>query len=297
MKILVFGSFNIDKVYTLPHLPARGETLYCENYEVHVGGKGLNQALALKKAGANVVVAGKVGADGAFLTGYLAENGIDISEIDNSGEYTGHTIIEVDPEGQNQMILFGGANREITESYCDEVLRRHADADLLLTQYETSCVEYMLRQAHARGIRTAVNPSPYVDAVKSLPFDCIDLLILNEFEGQQISGKTDVDEACRALYGLIHGEIILTLGAEGAVYYNGGEMIRVPAFRVDAVDTTGAGDTFTGYCLRALLDGEPPAAALRIGAAASAIEVTRPGAAETIPARGEVERFAASQSI
>ena len=115
MKILVFGSFNIDKVYTLPHLPARGETLYCENYEVHVGGKGLNQALALKKAGANVVVAGKVGADGAFLTGYLAENGIDISEIDNSGEYTGHTIIEV---GKPEDVIL-----EVADSFqCDAVV-------------------------------------------------------------------------------------------------------------------------------------------------------------------------------
>ena len=132
MKILVFGSFNIDKVYSMPRLPERGETLYCRGYEVHVGGKGLNQALAFSYAGADVTAAGKVGRDGRYLTDYLEKNGIDISEIDFSGEYTGHTIIETDPEGQNQMILFGGANREITRDYCDALLAKHRDAALIL---------------------------------------------------------------------------------------------------------------------------------------------------------------------
>ena len=123
MKILVFGSFNIDKVYSLPYLPEKGESLRCENYEIHVGGKGLNQALAFKKAGADVFAAGKIGKDGRFLTDFLGQNGVDISLMDFSGETTGHTIIEVDPEGQNQMILFGGANMEITEEYCDEIIK------------------------------------------------------------------------------------------------------------------------------------------------------------------------------
>lgn len=291
MKILVFGSYNIDKVYTMPRLPQTGEDIYCTKYEIHVGGKGLNQALALAKAGAEVSVAGKVGADGNYLTDYLKDNGIDVSDIDFSGDFTGHTIIQVDPEGQNQMILFGGANQQVTEEYCDKILEKHKDTELILMQYETSCVEYMLKKAHSLGIKTAINPSPYVDKVKELPFDCIDSIIVNEFEGCSITEKENPEDAIKALYKKIKGQVILTLGGEGALYYDGNEIIRVPAFNVNAVDTTGAGDTFTGYCYYSLISGESPENALKMGCAASAIEVTKPGAAETIPDRAEVLKF------
>lgn len=291
MKVLVFGSFNIDHVYAVPHLPARGETLYCGGYEVHVGGKGLNQALALQKAGAATVAAGKVGPDGAYLTDYLRAQGVDCTGVALSDVPTGHTIIECDPDGQNQMILFGGANRAITEADCDAILATHGDAALLLMQYETSCVEVMLRKAHAAGLRTALNPSPFVEALHSFPYELVDCLVLNEFEGQSITGETAPAAVARALHARSGGEVILTLGADGALYYNGGELIRQPAFRVSAVDTTGAGDTFTGYCLHALLCGADPQDALRIGQAAAALEVTRAGAAETIPDRDAVAQF------
>ena len=291
MKIIVFGSFNIDKVYSLPRLPQQGETLYCDKYEVHVGGKGLNQALAFGNAGAQVLAAGRVGADGDYLTDYLAVHGVDISLVDRGDGYTGHTIIEVDPEGQNQMILFGGANREITPGYCDKILEAHRDADLIMMQYETSCVEYMIEAAHRAGIPTALNPSPYVDAVKNLPYDKVEYIIANESEGAAITGESDGPAIAGSLRGLNHGKVILTLGAGGSIYSDGDVTVRVPAFRVDAVDTTGAGDTFTGYCLYHLLSGDSPENALRTASAASAIEVTRPGAAETIPTPEEVEEF------
>ncbi len=296
MKILVFGSFNIDHVYMLEHLPEKGETLYCSDYGVHVGGKGLNQALAFKKAGADVYAAGKVGrTDGAYLTGYLADAGVDVCSVSDASDYSGHTIIEVDPSGQNQMILFGGANREITREECDRVLSEHRDADLIMTEYETSEVEYMLRKAHEAGIRTAMNPSPFVDELRSFPYEYVDIIIVNEFEGNSISGCSDEYAAVRALYELNHGIVIMTLGAKGALYFDGTEPVFVPAFSSKAVDTTGAGDTFTGYCIYSLLEGKNPHEALRIGSAASAIEITRPGAAETIPDRAEVDEFLTSR--
>ena len=295
MKVLVFGSFNIDRVYTLTKLPERGETLYCRDYEIHVGGKGLNQALAFQRAGAQVVAAGKIGADGAFLADYLRDNGVDVSAIDRTGAYSGHAVIEVDPDGQNQMILFGGANRTVTPDYCDRLLAEHGDAALLLTQCETSCVDHMLQKAHAAGIRTALNPSPFTEAVKDMPFDAVDLLILNEFEGASLTGETEPEAIAKALRAMTRGTVILTLGAGGAVYCDGETLIKAPAFQAEAVDTTGAGDTFTGYCLYALLNGAAPREALRAGAAASAIEVTRPGAAEAIPRREEVLALLAGQ--
>lgn len=297
MKILVFGSFNIDKVYKMPRLPEKGETLYCSGYEIHVGGKGLNQALAFAFAGADAVVGGKVGADGRYLTDYLERNGIDISEIDFSGEFTGHTVIEADPEGQNQMILFGGANREIGEEYCDRLLKKHGDAELILMQYETSCVEYMLKKAHSLGIKTAFNPSPFVDKLKEIDYSCVDIIILNEFEGKSISGESETENVLKALADLGCREVILTLGADGAVYYDGETSVYCPAFKVNAVDTTGAGDTFTGYCLYELLSGAAPEKALLTGCAASALEVTKYGAAETIPHSDEVRQFLFEKKI
>ena len=285
MKILVFGSYNIDKVYSLPHLPERGEMLACGSLETHVGGKGLNQALALQKAGAEVVAAGMVGPDGGYLTDYLTENGVDVSCVGVCGTPTGHAIIGVDPQGRNQMLIFGGANRAITEAYCDELLAKHGDADLLLTQYETSCVEYMLTKAHERGIRTAVNPSPYVDAVKRLPFDCVDYLILNEDEGRRMTGETAVSVILPALHHMTGAAVILTLGEKGSFFFDGSEPVFAPAFSMDA------GDTFTGYCLHALLNGQSPKQALTIGAAAAALAVTKKGAAETIPDRAATEAF------
>ncbi len=291
MKTLVFGSYNIDKVYSLPHLPEKGEMLACDALETHVGGKGLNQALALQKAGAEVIAAGMVGPDGDYLTNYLSASGVDVSAVGTCDTPTGHAVIGVDPQGHNQMLIYGGANRAVTERYCDEVLAKHGDAELLLTQYETSCVEYMLTRAHANGIRTAVNPSPYVDAVKELPFDCVDYLILNEDEGRRMTGETQETAILSALSRMTGAAVILTLGERGSLYSDGARTVKAPAFAVNAVDTTGAGDTFTGYCLHALLNGQPPKEALTLGAAAAAIAVTKKGAAETIPDRTATEAF------
>lgn len=292
MKAVVFGSMNIDKVYSLPHLPEKGETLYTDKYEIHVGGKGLNQAVSLAKSGAEVYMAGWVGNDGKFLTDFLAEAGVNTDWVSHTDGFTGHAVIEVDRDGQNQMILYPGANKEIDTDYCDTVLRSLEKGDLLLMQYETSQVEYMLRKAHEKGVKTALNPSPYVDELKSLPFDCVDYLILNEYEGQHITGKESIDGVIAALKSLnSDGAVILTLGGDGAVYSDRNIEVSVPAFKVDVVDTTGAGDTFTGYCLNALLSGKAPSDALEIASAASAIAVTQSGAAETIPNAENVKEF------
>ncbi len=292
MKAVVFGSMNIDKVYSLPHLPEKGETLYTDKYEIHVGGKGLNQAVSLARSGADVYMAGWVGSDGKFLTDFLVGAGVNTDLVKHTDDFTGHAVIEVDRDGQNQMILFPGANKEIDTEYCDAVLESISAGDLLLMQYETSQVEYMLRKAHEKGIKTALNPSPYVDELKNLPFDCVDYLILNEYEGQSISGKEDTDSVVDALKALNpDGAVILTLGGDGAVYSDKNTTVSVSAFRVDAVDTTGAGDTFTGYCLNALLNGKTAEDALTAASAASAIAVTQRGAAETIPAAENVKEF------
>lgn len=291
MKFLVFGSLNIDRVYSLTHLPEREETLSCEKYEIHVGGKGLNQSVSLRKAGCEVFMAGCVGQDGRMLTDFLTKNGVNTDFVKISDGFTGHAVIEIDNDGQNQMILYKGANHEITEADCDRILDNFSQGDFILLQYEISNVLYIIEKAHKKGLIIALNPSPYVDKIRSLPFDKIDYLILNEFEGMNISGTKTVDEAVEILKNVVRGALILTLGANGAIFADRNETVRVPAFKVNAVDTTGAGDTFTGYFFTEYFGGAEPKAALTKASAASAIVVGKSGAAETIPEKDEVESF------
>lgn len=298
MKCLVFGSMNIDKVYCLERLPERGETLSCGRYEVHVGGKGLNQAVSLAKSGADVYMSGYVGHDGTFLTDFLSKSGVDTGLVRVTDSFSGHAVIEVDKEGQNQMILFPGVNREITREYCDEILAKFSPGDLLVMQYETSQVEYMIARAHDKGMKVALNPSPFVDELKKIDYEKIDYLILNESEGYGISGENSIPEVIKALTNTVtNGAVVLTLGAEGAIYADGETVLTVPAFKAEAVDTTGAGDTFTGYFLNAVLCGEKPEQALKTACAASALAVSKTGAAETIPEKEEVYAFLQKNKI
>lgn len=292
MKALVFGSLNIDKVYSMANLPQQGETLYCNNYEIHVGGKGLNQSVSLKKSGSDVYMAGLTGTDGKMLTDFLKKAGVNTDYIDITDGFTGHAVIEVDKDGQNQMILYKGANGEITPEYCDKVLENFGEGDLILMQYEISSVDYLIRLAHKKGMITAFNPSPYVDEIKSLPLEYIDYLIVNEFEGQSLADEKDCDKAIDKLLKFNeNGAVIMTLGGDGVIYADKSSKIKVPAFKVNAVDTTGAGDTFTGYFLTEILNGATPENALKKASAASAIVVQKVGAAETIPEKEEVENF------
>ena len=288
MKALVFGSINIDKVFKISELPKKGETLYCNSYEIHVGGKGLNQSVALTKAGIDTYIAGAVGTDGDFIAEFLQKNDVDVSFLKKTDGFTGTTVIMVDDDGNNQMILYKGANHCLDEEYCDKVLESFDAGDLILMQYETSCVEYMLRKAHEKGLIVAFNPSPYVDKIKELPLEFVDYLILNEFEGISLSGKTAADEICTKLL-KISKNIVLTLGSKGSVFYGkDGEKTFVPALKINAVDTTCAGDTFAGFFLSEILNGNAAKKAMEVSRTASAIVCQKIGAAEAIPTLDEV---------
>lgn len=292
MKFLVFGSMNIDKVYKLKSLPEKGETLTCDSFEEHVGGKGLNQAVSLARAGAEVYMAGRVGTDGRKLAEFLQDAGVNTDLVQIADTVTGHAVIEVDGGGQNQMILFKGANHEITPEYCDRVLRDFGSGDVILMEYETSCVEYMIEKAAQKGLIVAINPSPYTEDVKDLPFGKIDLVFVNEAEGQSIAETKDNDKAVKIIKQMTEGgAVVMTLGAGGAIYCDSDTTVKVPAFNVKAADTTGAGDTFTGYFLEAYMSGADEKDALTRASAAAAVAVKKVGAAETIPSASEVDAF------
>ena len=290
MKLLDFGSLNIDHTYQLPHLVRPGETLASDSYHKSEGGKGFNQAVALAKAGQEVYLAGAIGQDGLFLRDYLQELGVHTEHLCVLDAPTGHAMIQLDTEGQNCIILFGGTNGMITEAMIDEVLADFCAGDYLLLQNEISHVDSILRAAHAKGMHIILNPSPMSPELLTWPLELVEWFILNEIEGADITGKTQPEEMLDELlrrYPACH--VVLTLGERGSVYADATQRIDQGIVSAHTVDTTAAGDTFTGYFIHALLQGEAIQQALKTAACASAITVSRPGAGRSIPAAEEVQ--------
>ena len=290
MKLLDFGSLNIDHTYQLPHLVRPGETLASDSYHKSEGGKGFNQAVALAKAGQEVYLAGAIGQDGLFLRDYLQELGVHTEHLCVLDAPTGHAMIQLDTEGQNCIILFGGTNGMIMEAMIDEVLADFGAGDYLLLQNEISHVDSIICAAHAKGMHIILNPSPMSPELLTWPLELVEWFILNEIEGADITGKTQPEEMLDELlrrYPACH--VVLTLGERGSVYADATQRIDQSIVPAHTVDTTAAGDTFTGYFIHALLQGEAIQQALKTAACASAITVSRPGAGRSIPAAEEVQ--------
>jgi len=288
-RILNFGSLNIDHVYRVPHFVRPKETLSSLDYRRFAGGKGFNQSLALARAGADVSHAGRIGGDGVWLRNLLADAGVDVTHLQVVDAPTGHAIINVTPEGQNSIVLYGGANQTVTPDDARRAIASFRAGDTLLLQNEISALPEILRLAHAHGLRIVFNPAPMDAHVPEYPLETVSCLLLNEVEGAQLAGTeepTAILDALRRRFPKM--TVILTLGPDGVLASDGGPAVRVPAPRVKAVDTTAAGDTFTGYYLAERLRGATFADALQTACAAAAICVTRAGAAASIPDRAEV---------
>lgn len=289
MKVLVFGSLNIDHVYQLPHFLRPGETLASASYQRNSGGKGLNQAIALARAGQEVWFAGGVGEDGLFLRDALASEGVDVSLLRVTDTPTGHAIIHVDAQGSNAIVLYGGANQCVTPEAIEQAVAQCRSGDMLLLQNEINRVPEIILNAKTRGLQVALNPSPASPEMQGWPLAEVDWLLLNEVEGRDLTGCTEPEEILDALLAKYPAcRIVLTLGADGAVYADAGLRVYQPAVRVQTVDTTAAGDTFTGYFLQSVLSGMTVQQALLRAARASAIAVSRHGAGASIPRAHEV---------
>lgn len=289
-RILNFGSLNVDHVYTVEHFVRPGETVDSLEMEVFPGGKGLNQSVALARAGAEVYHAGKIGKDGSFLTQLLQSAGVDVSFVETINGYTGKAIIQVEENtGQNSIILYGGANRQMTELYIDQVLGAFSGNEILVLQNEINLVEYILRKASKKGMLVALNPSPIGEELKHWDLHGVTWLLLNEIEGEALTGEKEPERITDVfLKQYPQMKIVLTLGKDGALYRDKDKNFRQAIYSTQAVDTTAAGDTFTGYFLAASARGASPEEAMEEAAKASAITVSRPGAAVSIPTRQEV---------
>lgn len=291
MKVLNLGSLNIDKTYIVEHFAEEGETIQSATYDEFCGGKGLNQSIALAKAGADVFHAGCVGEDGTVLLETLQKAGVKTELICKSHEPSGHAIIQVNRDGQNKIIIFGGANSDITPEYIDQILNHFGRGDMILLQNEISNVSYAMQKAKDKGLTVAFNPSPINSSIEHYDLQKTDYFILNEVEGRKLA-DAHTEDAKEILLKLRQkypkAVFVLTLGEKGSYYADESAILYQEIFPTEVIDTTGAGDTFTGYFLARIANGRPPQEAMRYASLASSISVSRPGASPSIPDYEEV---------
>ena len=290
MTVFNLGSINIDLVYTVPHFPAPGETLTTLDYQRMLGGKGANQSIALARAGGQVVHIGATHAEDGWIRDEMRLAGVDISAVQTSQTATGHAVVSVSGDGENQILLWPGANHAINMTQAIGTLDSAREGDWALLQNETCGADEFVGAARQRGLKIAYSAAPFDAAVTARLLPHTDLLVINEVEAAALTdmlGKPAADAAIPHL--------VITKGSDGADYHGLDGSLHQPAFRVSPVDTTGAGDCFFGYLLAGIAQGGDMASSLRLASAAAALQVTRPGAAAAIPTRAAVDEFLTSQ--
>lgn len=288
VKVLNFGSLNLDIVYSLDHIVREGETISSRQVEQYCGGKGLNQSVALKKAGAALYHAGAVGKeDGLILKHTLDKLGADTRFIKESDQKSGHAVIQVSKQGENCIILYPGTNHSIQRKDMEEALSYFEEGDFLVLQNEINDIPYLMELARQKGLRMVFNPSSMDERIQTYPLDFVEFFILNEIEAQDIL-NTESHLPEKLITRFPNSKIVLTLGKKGAVYLDKNGSYSNCAYPVKAVDTTAAGDTFTGYFIASVAGGKEIPYALKLASVASSIAVSRKGAASSIPSLQEV---------
>ena len=289
MKIYNLGSLNIDYVYSVDHFVSAGETISAVGMKTFPGGKGLNQSVAAARAGAQVVHGALLGEGAEFLVEQFLSSGVDVSKIIDSEGSPGHAIIQVNGDGENCIMIYPGTNRMLDKDYVSYFLDGAESGDVLLAQNETNCIAEAFEIAHSKGMKIAFNPSPFDSSIKELPTELVDLWFCNEIEGALLTGEREPEAICREfLKTYPDSSLVLTLGEEGSVFCSAGGTVKESAYPATPVDTTAAGDTYTGYFLASLAAGLDVKEAMRRASAASAITVSRPGASSSIPYLSEV---------
>ena len=290
MKILNFGSVNIDFTYRVPHFVRPGETLSARSVSRNAGGKGFNQSVALARAGCEVFHAGHIGPDGDFLLDLCKRYGVNTDCLTKIDLPTGNAMIQVDDNGANCILLYGGANQTIKVDFISDVLSRFSPGDMIVLQNEISCMNEIMAMASEAGLRIAINPAPMNDNISPESLALAEWIILNETEAEELTGVSEPALQLKELNRRFpKSAFLLTLGVHGAICRRGEETYCIGSCRVDAVDTTAAGDTFAGFFLAALARNENIETALLSATRASALAVMRQGAAQSIPSLEEVQ--------
>lgn len=289
-RILNFGSLNIDHVYRVQDLVRPGETIASREYRKFPGGKGANQSVALVRAGAQVVHAGAVGPEGSWLVELLQREKIDTRFIQLLEEPTGHAVIQVDRHGENSIIIFGGANRCLREETIVQALDTFDGGNWLLLQNETNAVDLLLDEAYRRNYRICFNPAPLQKSTALYPLSKVEILMVNQTEGEALTGKTDPEAILTGIQNQYRiPEVVLTLGSQGALVLADSDTTHIPGVPTTVRDTTAAGDTFVGFYLKERSEGVIPERAADKANRAAALSVSREGAIPSIPLWSELD--------
>ena len=296
-NILIIGSINIDLVINTDILPKLGETIHGRNFMTAYGGKGANQAVAVAKLYGKADMIGAVGNDefGKLLKGNLEANHVNTEGIKISETNSGVAVITV-CGGDNHIILDGGANDTVSPAWIDANTDLIKNADIVIFQLEIpmDTIIYAAKKAKEYGCKVLLNPAPATKLPEEL-LSYTDIIIPNEHEAAIITGYENEEEALRALYDNGNRHVIVTLGSKGCIYNDGKEIKTQESFKVKAIDSTAAGDSFIGGYCSALCEGKSMEEAIRFATAVSAITVSRAGASVSIPTRAEVEEFLKNQ--
>ena len=280
------GSINADNFYHLTHLPADGETIAAKRFHQGLGGKGANMSVAAARAAARVAHIGAVGPDGTWAVNRLLEYGVDTRHIAQIDVQPGPANINIDDSGENNIVLYSGANAAITDQMIGTALTEGSPRDYLLMQNETNGQIYAAKTAKTLGMHLAYAAAPFEAEAVMRILDHIDLLVMNEVEAAQLTKATGQD-----VNDLPVRDIVITLGAEGCKWVSkqANTAQTFPAYPVNVVDTTGAGDTFTGYLVAGLDRGLTMRDAIDLAMQAGALMVSREGTADVIPDLKEIQ--------
>lgn len=288
MKICCLGSLNIDMVFNMEEFVQPKETVHSNHLNIYAGGKGLNQAIAIKKTGADVFLAGSIGEDGDVLLKECDKHNLDRKHVKMIEGNSGLAVIQVNKKGENCIILYDGANKKNSKDFIDQVINSLEEGDFIVLQNEINDLDYILKKSKERNLVVFLNPSPIDNNIKELPLELCDYIVLNEVEGEALSGKLDYKEVVSYLSSKYKNTIVLTVGDKGVYFNKVNTIVHKEAMKVEAIDTTGAGDAFTGYLIGMLSRGLELEQSIELGIKAAGISVTRKGASDSIPCIEEV---------
>lgn len=292
-RVLVYSSLNIDSTFYVDHINMAAETQSSSGFRKSAGGKGANQSGALAKAGAKVFFAGKAGEDGKFIIDKLNSIGVDTRFVFHTDSGSGQAIIQLDRNGQNSIILYGGGNLQIEKEEIDRVLDFFDEEDYLVLDGEINNLAYIMEKAYSKKMRICVNPSPINDEVLKLDLNKADFIIVNEIEGAALCNiqSDDYETLCKTLSTkYCNSMIILTAGANGEYVAYNGCFFHHKADKTVVRDTTGAGDTFLGYFIACTANGVCPEKAVETASHAASLACSREGALDSIPSYNEINQ-------
>lgn len=294
MKIVVVGSINLDYTLQVDKLPEKGETILAKNYKISLGGKGANQAIAAKRLGADVFMIGAVGSDdkGNYALNKLEEEGLNLSGILNTDDITGNAIITIDNQGFNTIVVYPGSNEKLSTLWVEKHSEIFKEADFVILQLEIplKTVESAIRLAKENNTKVILNPAPVKNISEDI-YKYVDYITPNETELFKMTGTTDIKEGAKKLLDKGVKEVIVTLGEKGCYYTNGREEIIIDSIKVNAIDTTAAGDSFNAALAVALCQFKDIKKALKYANVVGALTTTKIGAYDALPYKIDVDDY------